>query len=140
MKPEAYIETSVVGYLTAWPSRDIVIAGHQQITRQWWATAADRFELVASQLVIDEASAGDAEASRDRLAALASVTFLDATDEALQLAEELVAANAIPETRAEDAAHIAIGGPHDTIVSPRSLLSDSANTSRCPSVDAVPES
>jgi hypothetical protein len=84
------------------------IAGHQQITRQWWTTAADRFELVASQLVIDEASAGDAEAARDRLAALASVALLDATDEALQLAKELVAANAIPEKAAEDAAHIAI--------------------------------
>jgi hypothetical protein len=108
MKPKAYIETSVVSYLTAWPSRDVVIAGHQQITRQWWATAADRFELVASQLVIDEANAGDAEAARDRLAALTSVTLLDATDEARQLAEELVAANAIPERKAEDAAHIAI--------------------------------
>ena len=108
MKPKAYIETTVVSYLTAWPSRDVVIAGHQQITRQWWATAADRFELVASQLVIDEASAGDADAARDRLAALASVTLLDATDEALQLAEELVSANAIPENKVEDAAHIAI--------------------------------
>jgi len=108
MTPKTYIETSVVSYLTAWPSRDVVIAGHQQITRQWWATAADRFELVASQLVIDEASAGDAEAARDRLAALSSVTLLDATDEARQLAEELVAANAIPERKAEDAAHIAI--------------------------------
>ena len=108
MKPKAYIETSVVSYLTGWPSRDVVIAGHQQITRQWWANAADRFELVASQLVIDEASAGDAEAARDRLAALASVTLLDATDEARQLAEELVAANAIPARKAEDAAHIAI--------------------------------
>jgi hypothetical protein len=108
MKPKAYIETTVVSYLTAWPSRDVVIAGHQQVTRQWWATAADRFELVASQLVIDEASAGDAEAARDRLAALASVTLLGATDEARQLAEERVAANAIPERKAEDAAHIAI--------------------------------
>jgi hypothetical protein len=108
MKPKAYIETTAVSYLTAWPSRDVVIAGHQQITRQWWTTAADRFELVASQLVIDEASAGDAEAARDRLAALASVALLDATDEALQLAKELVAANAIPEKAAEDAAHIAI--------------------------------
>jgi uncharacterized membrane protein len=108
MKPKAYIETTVVSYLTAWPSRDVVIAGHQQITRQWWATAADRFDLVASQLVIDEANAGDADAARDRLAALASVTLLDATDEALQLAEDLVAANAIPEKAAEDAVHIAI--------------------------------
>jgi hypothetical protein len=108
MKPEAYIETTVVSYLAAWPSRDVVIAGHQQVTRQWCASAADRFELVASQLVIDEASSGDEQAARDRLAALVSVTLLDATDEALKLAEELVAANAIPEKAAEDAAHIAI--------------------------------
>lgn len=107
-KPKAYIETTVVSYLTAWPSRDVVIAGHQQITRQWWTTAADRFELVASQLVVEEARAGDVDAARDRLAALAAVTLLDATDEALRLAEELVAAKAIPENKPEDAAHIAI--------------------------------
>ena len=34
------------------------MAGHQQkqITRQWWDSASDRFDLVASQLVLDEAS------------------------------------------------------------------------------------
>ena len=108
MKPKAYIETTVVSYLTAWPSRDVVMAGHQQITRDWWRNAADRFELVASQLVVDEAGAGDADAARDRLTALAPVTLLDATDEALELAQQLIAAGAIPEKAAEDAAHIAI--------------------------------
>ena len=108
MKPKAYIETTVVSYLTASASRDVVIAGHQQITRQWWQTAADRFELVASQLVIDEASAGDADAAHDRLATLASVTLLDATDEALELAQQLISAGAIPQKAAEDAAHIAV--------------------------------
>ncbi len=83
MKPKVYIETTVVSYLTAWPSRDLVIAGHQQITREWWRHAGARFELVASQLVIDEARAGDPDAARDRLAALESVTLLDATDDAL---------------------------------------------------------
>jgi hypothetical protein len=108
MKPKAYIETTVVSYLTAWPSRDVVIAGHQQITREWWSNAADRFELVASQLVIDEASAGDPDAARDRLAALASVTLLEASETALQLAQQLITTGAIPERAAEDAAHIAI--------------------------------
>ncbi len=89
MKPKAYIETTMVSYLTAWPSRDIVIAGHQQVTRQWWDSATDRFDLVASQLVIDEASAGDEDAARYRLAALAHVILLDATDEALFLAQQL---------------------------------------------------
>jgi hypothetical protein len=36
MKPKSYIETSVVSYLTAQPSRDIVTAAQQQITREWW--------------------------------------------------------------------------------------------------------
>ncbi len=108
MKPKTYIETTVVSYLTAWPSRDVVIAGYQQTTRQWWRNAADRFELVASQLVINEASAGDADAARDRLAALESVTLLDATEEAAELALQLIESGAIPEKAAEDAGHIAI--------------------------------
>lgn len=108
MKPKAYIETTVISYLTASPSRDVVIAGHQQITRDWWRNAAVRFELVASQLVINEASAGDPAAALDRLAALNAITLLDATDEALELADELVRLSAIPQKAAEDAAHIAI--------------------------------
>jgi len=108
MKPKAYIETTVVSYLTGWPSRDVVIAGYQQSTREWWQDAADRFELVASELVINEASAGDADAARDRLAALESVAMLDATEEAEELAQQLIESKAIPEKAAEDAGHIAI--------------------------------
>jgi len=108
MKPRVYIETTVVSYLTACPSRDVVIAGRQQITREWWRNAADRFELVASEPVINEASAGDADAARDRLAALDSVTLLEATDEAAELAQQLIESGAIPEKAPEDAAHIAI--------------------------------
>jgi hypothetical protein len=108
MKPKAYIETTVVSYLTAWPSRDVVIAGYQQTTREWWQDAADRFELVASELVINEAIAGDAIAAQDRLTALASITLLDATEEAAKLAQQLIDAGAIPKKAAEDAGHIAI--------------------------------
>ena len=108
MKPKAYIETTVVSFLCAHPSRDVVVAGHQQITRDWWATAEGRFQLVASQLVVDEASAGDPSAASRRQAALEPVTLLDATDEALSLAQELVGSGAIPANSPEDAAHIAI--------------------------------
>ncbi len=108
MKPKVYIETTVISYLTAQPARDVVIAGHQQSTRDWWRNATNRFELVASQLVLTEASAGDPEAARARLAALDSLTLLDATEEALELAQQLVNAGAVPAKAAEDAAHIAI--------------------------------
>jgi len=47
MRPKAYIETTVVSYLTALPSRDLVLAAHHQVTRDWWSTR-DAFELFVS--------------------------------------------------------------------------------------------
>ncbi len=76
MKPRVYVETSIVSYLTALPARDIVIAGRQQSTRDWWVTAPRRFELVVSDLVLQEAAGGDPAAARARLDALASAPEL----------------------------------------------------------------
>lgn len=108
MRSVAYIETSVVSYLTARPSRDVVMVARQQVTREWWRTAPDRFQLVASELVIREARQGDPNAARDRLMRLESVALLDATEDAEQLARKLIASRAVPPHAAVDAAHIAI--------------------------------
>ena len=108
MAPKVYVETTVISYLTARPSRDVVIAGHQQSTREWWDGYSGRFELVASQLVVEEASAGDREAAQQRLAVLAGMLLLELTEEALALAENLVAAGAVPQQAAADALHIAV--------------------------------
>ena len=86
MKPTVYIETSVVSYLTARPSRDLITAAYQQITREWWHTAESRFSLTASALVQDEAARGDPEAARARLRALESATLLQITQDARRLA------------------------------------------------------
>lgn len=66
MKPRVYLETTIPSYLTAWPSRDLIRAAHQQLTREWWATRG-AFELYASRLVIQECRAGDPKAAADRL-------------------------------------------------------------------------
>ena len=108
MKPTVYIETSVVSYLTAWPSRDVVVAAYQQVTREWWHDAQDRFELVASELVVAEAAAGDADAALARMEKLKSVTLLEATEDAAELTQRLLDLEAVPRKAAEDAAHIAI--------------------------------
>ncbi|MYB40386.1 type II toxin-antitoxin system VapC family toxin [Candidatus Saccharibacteria bacterium] len=105
MKPAAYIETSVVSYLTARPSRDIVVAGNQQVTREWWETAGNRFSLVASPLVLEEAARGDAEAARARLQALEIVAVLEVTLEARRLARTFLAIGSVPQTAAVAAAH-----------------------------------
>lgn len=111
MKPRLYIETSVVSYLTALPSRDLVRAAHQQVTRDWWAVRA-QFELYVSQFVIDEASAGNRDAAAKRLAALRHVTLLDTTPDAVALANELVRVGDLPASAVVDAFHIAIAAVH----------------------------
>lgn len=108
MKAKVYIETTIVSYLTARPNRDVVIAGHQQTTHDWWQTSRERFDLVASQLVVREASEGDPKAAQERLDILTTLTLLEVTEEAVALAQELVTAGAVPEKAAEDALHIAL--------------------------------
>ncbi len=108
MKPSVYIETTVVSYLTARPHRDIVVAAHQQLTREWWNGAADRYQLFVSDLVLWEASRGDAVAAAERLVAVESLQPLEITGEDQFLAKRLVEAAAIPAAAAEDALHIAV--------------------------------
>ena len=95
MRPTAYIETTVISYLTALPSRDLVLAAHQQVTRDWWS-ARDAFELYVSQFVLDEASAGDAAAAVRGADALRDLPVLDLTRDAALLAAELVRAGGVP--------------------------------------------
>jgi predicted nucleic acid-binding protein len=103
-----YIETTFVSYLTARPSRDVVIAGHQQSTHEWWDHCRADYELCASELVFQEAAGGDPQAAQERLEVLKAVILLETRPEALELAEELVQAGALPAKAADDALHIAI--------------------------------
>lgn len=111
MKPRVYLETTVPSYLTAWPSRDLVRAAHQQITQEWWANRGS-FELYSSRLVVQECQAGDSQAAADRLAALAGIPLLEQTPDAAALAEALLHGVPLPERAAADAVHIAIAAVH----------------------------
>ncbi len=108
MNPSVYIETSIVSYLTARPSRDLIVAAQQAMTREWWRDATERFVLVASELVFTEAAAGDADAARARLTALEVVTRLDTTEDAAALTRRLLELGAFPREAAADAAHVGI--------------------------------
>jgi hypothetical protein len=111
MKPKAYVETIIVSYLTALPSRDLVLAAHQQVTRDWWSTR-EAFELFVSQSVLDEASAGDTAAAALRIAALRDLALLDLSADATLLATELIRGGGVPEKAKIDALHIAVASVH----------------------------
>ena len=108
MKQRVYIETSIVSYLTGRPSRDMVIAAHQELTRQWWDTRASSFELLVSELVREEVAKGDVEASDKRLSIIRKLPILGTSNEAILLAEQLILSGPIPREYAADALHIAI--------------------------------
>lgn len=112
MKPRLYLETTVPSYLTSRPSRDLIIAGHQQITREWWDQRRPDFQIYISQLVLDEAAAGDPIAARERLKVLHPLPLLDITPEVVELASGILASGKIPRKAAADAAHIAIAAVH----------------------------
>lgn len=100
MKPRLYLETAIPSYLTSRPSRDLIVAGHQQITRDWWEKRKDDFLIYISQLVVDEARAGDAVAAWDRMKAIQRFPLLDITPEVSQLASSILASGKIPRKAA----------------------------------------
>jgi hypothetical protein len=108
MKPTVYIETSVVSYLTAQPSRDLIVAAHQQITNDWWQRKRQDFDSYASQLVVLEASRGDPAAAEKRLNALKDLELLETSKEAEKLANKLLGQKILPQKAADDALHIGI--------------------------------
>jgi predicted nucleic acid-binding protein len=106
-----YLETSVISYLAALPSRDVVVAGHQQTTRDWWERRS-RFELFVSDAVIEEASRGDGGAARRRLELLDGIPVLSVLEKAEALAQSFLSESALPSKAAIDAVHVALAAVH----------------------------
>jgi hypothetical protein len=113
VKQGVYIETSIVSYLTARPSRDLILAAHQQVTRQWWEGQREQFRLYVSQFVLDEAGDGDPAAAAMRLKLIKGFTLLPLTDEVRDVATGLLDAGVLPRKAEADAVHIAVATVHE---------------------------
>ncbi len=111
-KKTVYIETSVISYLTARPTSGLVAAAWTKITVDWWETQRNRFDLYTSDITIEEAGRGDAEAGRRRLAALSGIPILPITEAVVELSKELLHGKALPAKALDDAQHIAISAVH----------------------------
>ena len=107
-----YIETSIVSYLRQNPSSHVVTAARQLLTHQWWNKERSKFDLVVSQYVIDEVSAGDRTLAADRLLALDGIPVLPNAPEILQIANEIMPRAILPIKAQVDALHIACVAHH----------------------------
>ena len=112
MKPSVYIETTIISYLTAKPSRDLIIAAHQQITNEWWTDVRPQVDCYVSPFLIDEASRGDAAYAQKRLDEIADFIVLEVNEQIEDLARQYFAALQTPEKSKIDAFHLAVAAWH----------------------------
>ena len=103
-----YIETSIVSYLVAAPSRDLLTAANQQVTRDWWQQRRADFACLVSQEVVAEASRGDPEQVRRRLEVLAALPRVAVSADAEELARLFLSTGCLSPKAARDAVHLAV--------------------------------
>ncbi len=108
MEPSVYLETTVISYLTARPSRDIIVAGHQQITQEWFEKISPKFQCYVSEVVIEESEKGDSEVSKKRLSLISDFQTLAVNEEIKKLATIFFEELKIPEKSRLDSFHLAI--------------------------------
>ena len=108
MESKVYIETSVVSYYAGRGSRDVIVAGRQQSTLDFWALLGGELSPFVSALVVKEAGQGDSQLAKYRLDAIQSFSIVRTTPEAEQLAQAILDARGVPVEYPEDALHIAV--------------------------------
>lgn len=112
MKPRVYLETSVVSYLVGRLSRDVIVLGNQELTREWWANRREEYDLFISEVVIGEAGIGDPTLASQRLTVAEDIPLLAVTEEAERLAPLLLKAAGLAPNAETDALHMAVAAVH----------------------------
>lgn len=102
-----FIETTIVSYLVARPSRDLVLAAHQQITREWWEEERERYHCLTSEEVVRECRRGEAAMARKRNEVLQGLPVVPITSGIRSLADRFMKTGALPEQARPDAVHLA---------------------------------
>jgi len=111
-KQSVCIETTVVSYLTARPSRDLIVAAHQQVTEEWWENTLSLLDPFVSPIVIEEVSRGDEASAKLRLEKIVRFSVLEITNEVRDLAELYFKRIPIPDKARGDAFHLAVATYH----------------------------
>ncbi len=108
MKASVYIETTIVSYLTARPTRDALKAARQRITREWWAKQRPLFACYVSKPVLEEIACGETAMATKRVAAVRDMPTLAVSDLAAGIAADLLRRGYLPPKAAMDALHVAV--------------------------------
>ncbi|MDJ0660006.1 MAG: type II toxin-antitoxin system VapC family toxin [Crocosphaera sp.] len=112
MTETIYIETSIIGYLTARSTKNLIIAGNIEITRDWWQNRHNDFDLYISQVVLDEVARGDAKIALRRLQILDGFPLVELNQAVRDLSKQFLLQSNLPPKASDDAVHIAAATVH----------------------------
>lgn len=112
MSETVYVETSILGYLTARSTKNLILAANIEVTREWWESRSSAFTLYISQVVLDEAARGDAEIALKRLEIVNGLPLVDLNQSVLNLAAQFLSRSNLPSKASDDAVHIAVATIH----------------------------
>lgn len=105
--PSVYLETTIPSYLASRPSRDLIVAAHQQVTHEWWTRARGAFDIFISEAVLAEIRAGDPSLAARRLELVQDLPVLASRDDVDSLAEIYANGLGLPSQAYADLVHIA---------------------------------
>ncbi|MCL1464782.1 type II toxin-antitoxin system VapC family toxin [Argonema galeatum] len=112
MSETVYIETSILGYLTARSTKNLILAANMEVTRDWWESRRGNFTLYISQAVLKEVALGDAEIAAQRLEILHGFPLLELNQAVEDLAAQFLTRSNLPPKANVDAIHIAAATVH----------------------------
>jgi PIN domain len=107
MSETVYIETSILGYLTARSTRNLILAANIEVTTEWWESRRSAFTLYISQVVLDEVARGDAEIAVKRLEMLNGLPLVELNQAVRNLSAQFLTRSNLPSKASDDAVHIA---------------------------------
>jgi len=108
MKLSVYLETTIPSYLAARTSSNIVIAGRQAATHEFFELERQKYNLYVSDFVYSECEKGDPGVAKKRLDWLSGVEILPQTPDVKPLADVYMHLLSIPQKCRVDAMHLAM--------------------------------
>lgn len=112
MSETVYIETSILGYLTARSTRNLILAANIEVTKEWWESRRSGFTLYILQVVLDEVTRGDAEIAVKRLEMLNGLPLVELNQAVRNLSVQFLLRSNLPAKASDDAVHIAAATVH----------------------------
>lgn len=112
MSETVYIETSILGYITARSTKNLILAANIEVTRDWWESRRNAFTLYISQAVLNEVVQGDSEIAARRLEILCNFPLLELNQAVRDLAAQFLSRSNLPPKADVDAIHIAAATVH----------------------------